>query len=65
MCPLATSMFMSNNTLLWWTLDNVLLLVVIKLKAEKEALQRRSEWRAQAQRYANQTELTSELTLQC
>jgi len=39
MCSLATSMVMTNITLLWWTLDSVLLLVVIKLKAVKEALQ--------------------------
>jgi len=36
MCPLATFMFMTNSTLLWWTLDSVLLLVVIKLKALKQ-----------------------------
>jgi len=55
MCPLATSMFMTNSTLLWWTLGNVLLLVVIKLKAVKEALQWSSDRLAQARSYANQT----------
>jgi len=35
MRPLDTSTFMTNSTLLWWTLDSVLLLVVIKLKALK------------------------------
>jgi len=29
-------MFMTNSTLLWWTLDSVLLLIVIKLKALKQ-----------------------------
>jgi len=65
MCPLATSMFVTNITLLWWALDNVLPLVVIKPKAVTEALQWRSQRRVQAQSYVNQTELTSELTLQC
>jgi len=36
MRPLDTSTFMTNSTLLWWTLDSVLLLVVIKLKALKQ-----------------------------
>ena len=58
-------MFTTNSTLLWWTLDSVQLLVAIKLKAVKEALQWRSEWRAQAQSYIHQAELTRELNLQC
>jgi len=58
-------MFTTNSTLLWWTLDSVLLLVAIKLKAIKEALQWRSEWQAQAQSYIHQAELTSKLNLQC
>ena len=65
MCPLATSICITNSMLLWWTSDSALLLVVIKLKALKEALQWRSERRARAQSYVNQTELTSELTLHC
>jgi len=49
----------------WWTLDSVQLPLAIKPKVAKEALQWRSERRAQAQNYVNQTELTSELNFQC
>jgi len=63
MCPLATSMFMT--TILLWTLNGVLLPVVIKPNVAKEALQWRSERRAQVQSYANQTKLKSELNIQC
>jgi len=49
-----------NNMLLWWTLDSIPLSLVIKSKIVKEALQWRSEGRAQLQSYFNQAELTSE-----
>jgi len=39
MCLPATVMFMTNSMLLWWTLDNVLLPLVIKPKVVTEALQ--------------------------
>jgi len=39
MCPPATVIFMTNNMLLWWTLDSVPLPRVIKPKVVKEALQ--------------------------
>jgi len=64
MCPPATIMFMmTNSMLLWWTLDSVPLLLVIKPKFLVEALQWSSERRAQVQSYVNQTELTSECNL--
>jgi len=56
---------MTNSMLLWWTLDNVPLLLVIKPKFVVEALQWSSERREQVQSYVNQTELTSELHLKC
>jgi len=43
MCPIATSMFMTDSTLLWWTLDSVPLPVVIKPKVVKDGLQWRSD----------------------
>jgi len=61
--PLATSMFVTNSMLLWWTLGKVPLPLVIKLKVVEEALQWRSERRTQVQSYVNQSELTSELNL--
>jgi len=65
MCLLATTMFMTNSMLLWWTLHSVPFPVVTKLKVVKEALQWRCERRAQVQSYVNkQTELTSEMNLQ-
>ena len=39
MCLAATVMFTANSMLLWWTLDSVLLPLVIEPKAVKEALQ--------------------------
>jgi len=39
--------------------------LVIMPKVVKQALQWRSKWPAQVQSYVNQTELTSELSLQC
>jgi len=39
MCPPATVMLMTNSMLLWWTLDSVLLPLVIKPNVVKEALQ--------------------------
>jgi len=66
MCPPATIMFMmTNSMLLWWTLDSVPLLLVIKPKFLVEALQWSSERRAQVQSYVNQTELASECNLKC
>ena len=50
MCPLTTSMFMTNM-LLWWILDSVPLPLVIEPKILKEALQWRSERRAQVESY--------------
>jgi len=50
---------------MWWTLDSVPLLLVIKQKVAKEALQWSSERRVQVQSYVNQSELTSELNLKC
>ena len=47
-----------QSVLVWWTLDRVLVPLVIKAKVIKMALQWRSEWGAQAQSYVNQTELT-------
>jgi len=43
MRPPATVMFMTNNMLLWWTLDSVPLPLVIKPKLVKEALQWKGE----------------------
>jgi len=43
-------MFMTN-VLLWWTLDSVPLLLVIKPKVLKEGPQWRFEWRAQVESY--------------
>jgi len=43
MCLLATVMFMTHGMLLWWTLDSVLLPIVIKPKVITEALQWSSE----------------------
>jgi len=40
-----------TTMLLWWTLDSVLLPLVIKPKVVKEALQLRYERRAQVQSY--------------
>jgi len=51
---MATSMFMTNGMLLWLTLDGAPLRLVIKPKVVKEALQWRSERRAQVQ--ANRTD---------
>jgi len=65
MCPLTTSMFMTNSLLLSWTLDSVPLPLIIKTETVKEALQWRSKLRAQVQSFVNQTEITSELNLQC
>jgi len=65
MGPPRTSMFMTNIMLLWWTLDSLELSLVLKPNFVKETLQWRSEWQAQVQSYLNQTELTSELNLQC
>jgi len=39
MCIPAAVMFMTNSMLLWWTLDSVLLPLVIKPEVVKEALQ--------------------------
>jgi len=66
MCPPATVMFVTNSMLLWWALDidSVPLPLVIKPKVVKETLQW-SGGRAQVQSFVNQTELTSELNLQC
>jgi len=49
----ATSMFMSNSMLLWWTIDSVTLPLVIKPKFVKEALQWISERKAQVRSYVN------------
>jgi len=62
--PQATSMFMTNSMLLWWTLDRVPLPLVIKPNIIKKALQWRSELRAPVQSYVNQAEIASELNLQ-
>jgi len=51
--------------LLCWTLDSIPLLLVIKPKVVKETLQLSSERRAQVQSSVSQTELTSELNVQC
>jgi len=51
--PLATSMFMINSMLLWWTLDIVPLLLVIKAKVVKKALPWRSKLRTKVQIYVN------------
>jgi len=58
---------MTNSLLLWLILDSVglPLQLAIKLKVVKEALQWRSELRAPVQSYVIQTEITSELNLQC
>jgi len=53
----------TNSMLLWWTLDRVPLLLVIKPRVVKDALQCRSQGRAQVQSYVNQTELTSKMNL--
>jgi len=54
-------MFMINSMLLWWPLDSVpLLLLVMKPKIVKGSAT--TEIRAAS---VNQTELTSELNLQC
>jgi len=50
MCPLTTSMFMTNM-LLWWTLDSAPLRLVIKPKILKKALQWRFERRTQVESY--------------
>jgi len=39
------TMFMTNSMLLWWTLDNVSLPLVIKPKVVMEALQWDGEWK--------------------
>jgi len=39
MCLPATVMFMTNTMLLWWTLDSVLLPLVVEPKVVKEVLQ--------------------------
>jgi len=39
MCPPPTVIFVTNSMLLWWTLDSVPLLLVIKTKIVKEVLQ--------------------------
>jgi len=67
MCPLATSIFMTNSLLLWLILGSVglPLQLAIKLKVVKEVLQWRSELRAPAQSYVIQADITSELNLQC
>jgi len=65
MCLLVTSMLMTNSLLLWWTLDSVPLPFVIRAKVVNEALQWRSELRAQVQSYVSHIEITSELNLQC
>jgi len=39
MCLAATVMFMANSMLLWWTLDSVVLPIVIKPKVVTEVLQ--------------------------
>jgi len=51
MCSQATSMFMTNSLLLWWTLESVVLQIIIKPKVVQEALQ--SQRRAQVQSYIN------------
>jgi len=58
-------MFMTNSMLLWWTLNSVPLVLVIKRKLVKKALQWKYEGLAQVQSCVNQSELTSELNLQC
>jgi len=58
-------MFIINNILQWWTLESVPQQHVIKPNVVKEALQWRSERQTQVQNFANQTELTCELNVQC
>jgi len=61
--PPPAVMCMTNCILLWWSLDSVLLPLVLKPKVVKgnSAMERR----VQVQSYVNQIELTSELGLQC
>jgi len=63
--PSTPVFMMTNSMLLSWTLDSVPLPLVTKPKFVAEALQWSSERRAQVQSYFNQTELTSELNLNC
>jgi len=58
-------MFTTNRMVLRWTLDSVLLPVVVMSKGIVKALQWRSKRWTQVQSYINQTELTSELNVQC
>jgi len=55
MCLAATVMYMTKSMLLWWTRN----------QAESCEGSSEMERRPQVQGYLNQTELTSELSLQC
>jgi len=62
----ATSMFMTNSLLLWWTLRNVPLPLMIKPKVAKEARQCRSERKLrQSNCNYQRIELTMQLLHSC
>jgi len=68
MCLQGTVMFMANSMLLRWTLDSVVLPIVIKHKVVMEALQWSGERKCQVtsvKRTDKQIELTMKLRRSC